>query len=65
MFSGYADMCACAAAVLLHFTTHTNLAGATDFLPQTIPHFGPLRDGKGALFHGCEIAFNVMQYLEA
>jgi hypothetical protein len=65
LFAGYGAMVTAASAILLYFTTHTALSGATDLLPQDIPHFGAMKDGAGALFHGCEIAFDVTQYLEA
>jgi hypothetical protein len=64
-FEKYGAMVTAAAAVLLYFATHTALSGSTDFLPQGLPKFGPVSDGTGTLFHGCKMAFNVMQYLEA
>lgn len=67
MFNQYDEMVAAAAAILLHFATHTNLTGSTDFVPQAIPSFRGLADyaSPPTPYHGCEIAFEVMQYLEA
>jgi len=70
MFEKYDEMVTAAVAVLLHFSTNTNLSGSTDFLPQSLPGFGPVTDGtlnssgQPTIFHGCDFVFHVMQYLE-
>lgn len=66
LFSKYTQMCVAAAALWLYFATHTNnITGATEILPRAIPTFGPEADWKGTNYHGCELAFDVMQFMEA
>ena len=51
-------------AIGLHFATHTNLSGATEFLPRLV-NLLPQADMNQTLFHGGELAFDVMQFMEA
>ena len=64
LFEKYDEMVTAAAAILLHLATNTNLSGATDILPESVPAFGAMADAAGTLFHGCEIALRVTQFLE-
>ena len=64
LFEKYDEMVTAVAAVLLHFSTNTNLSGSTEFLPGTVNQFSPVADGAGTLYHGCVIPFVVMQYME-
>ena len=64
MLAKYDDLVDAAVAILLYFTTNTNLSGTVDFLPRPIVSFGAVADGAGTQFHGCDFIFHVMQYLE-
>lgn len=64
-FEKYDEMVTAAAAVLLHFATHTSITGSTDIMPrQPVPFFGPVVDGGGNVFHGFDLVLHVMQYME-
>ena len=64
IFEKYDEMVTAAAVILNHLATNTALSGSTDILPASVPAFGAMPDATGTLFHGCEIALRVMQYME-
>ena len=64
LFEKYDEMVTAAAVILNHLATNTALSGSTDILPASVPAFGAMADATGTLFHGCEIALRVMQYME-
>lgn len=64
VFEKYDEMVTAAAVILNHLATNTALSGATDILPSGVPSFGLQSDAMRTLFHGCEIALQVMQYME-
>lgn len=64
LFEKYDEMVTAAAVILNHLATNTNLSGSTDILPASVPSFGAQADAAGTLFHGCEIALAVSQFME-
>ena len=64
VFEKYDEMITAAAIILNHLATNTNLTGSTDILPESVPAFGAMSDATGTLFHGCEIALKVQQFME-
>jgi hypothetical protein len=65
LFEHYGDMLNALAAVVLYFADNSQLvAGATELLPGPVPIVGGLLGSTDNGFHGAEIQFNVLQYLE-
>lgn len=61
----YGNCVTCTQQIITYFATHSNdVSGAQDILPKNIPGFALLSVGDNVEFHGCEITFHVMQYLE-
>lgn len=60
----YAPSVTALVATILYFDKHTNsITGATEVIP-VLKSLAPVTN-NGILFHGGQIAFNVMQYVEA
>jgi len=63
LFDKYPAMVTNALAVIWAFIGADNLGGTVEFQVSGIANFGPVADPAGKLFHGCDIAVNVTEFI--
>jgi len=63
MLEIYAEMVTRVMAIIDAALALDGLTGAVEFDPQDIPDFGVINDPAGNAWHGCEITFHIMEFV--
>jgi hypothetical protein len=63
LFDVYPAVIANIALILDTVIANDTLNGAVDISAADVSSVGPVTDPAGAVFHGCEFAFDVMEYI--
>ena len=63
IFSTYAAMVAITSLFLDAIIANDTVTGAVDLEAADVTEFGPVADPMGKMFHGCDIAINIMEYV--